>query len=177
MRLDITNIDRKMLLKGLLAYASPVGLGIADYNYRKSIRDNVDGLTDDECEELLYEFETKDEGYTRVVDYYKGQPIKLDLLKKKSGQIIVDTTGYDTRNGKYKFFEVMLDFFLEDEIIVLTKGYPQHLSFQDDDRNIKPFKSIIKNLISKQGNYGKYWIIDTNHESYINPIRNILDIK
>jgi hypothetical protein len=179
MEFDITNLDRKLLLKALIAYANPVGLGIEEYNARKSWKENVDGLSDEECIEILYEVENIDYGPVRVLDYYKGQPIKLDIYKKRTGQLIAGSTGYDSRNGKYKFFEAMLETFLEDEIKITRKGYG-HDSFMNDKKYSRPeeqmnvFKLLLKDTIKVQGEYGSYWKIDSTRNPYLSSLTKML---
>lgn len=179
MTFDVTNLNLKTLIKAVFAYAEPAGLGIAEYATRKSWNENVDGLTDSECEEILAEFyETKDK-YIRVLDYYKGKPMKLDFIKKTNGRIVIGTGAYDARNGKYRFFEAMLDTFLEEEILIVKKGYGEY-SFDSHAKHlIRPksdlsmFKLVLKNSIEKREDFGRYWKIDSNKKDYTSPIMKL----
>ncbi len=172
---DVTNLDLKTLLKAVFVYSEPVGLGIAEYKTRKLSKENVDGLRDDECDEILFELNNMDSKYIRLLDYYKGKPMKLDFVKKSNGQLLVDSGSYDARNGKYRFFEAMLDTFLEDEIWIVKKGYGQYTFASHPEHLIRPksdlkmFKSVINNLIDRNGENGKYWIIDSSKKDYTSP--------
>lgn len=145
MTFDITNINLKTLLKAVFAYSEPVGLGMAEYKTRKSWKENVDGLTDNECEMILFELNSNESKFIRLLDYYKGKPMKFDIVKKKNGQILVNSSAYDARNGKYRFFEAMLDSFLEEEIIIIKKGYGEYTFSSHPEHLIRP-KSDLKIL-------------------------------
>ncbi len=181
MEFDITHLDRKILIRALFAYSSPVGFGIAEYQTRKLRNENVDGLSDFECAEILSEFEQMESGYKRVLDYHKGKPMKLDFVKNSNGQIKVGTSAYDARNGKYRFLEAMLDTFLEEEIIITKKGYGEfafsaqskHLNRPKSD--LKMFKSILKNCIPNKNENGRFWKIDSNKEEYISPAMRLFN--
>lgn len=166
MEFDITHIDRKILVRALLVYAEPVGYGAFEYENRKAKKQNVDGLTDKECEDILYEYENMGIGHKRVLDYYRGQPLKIDFYKKENGQMFANSNAYDERNGKYRFFEALLDFIIIDEIKILRKNYgendiigqPEHI--YRPNKIIKELKKIIDNCEVHQDEFGKYWSIN-----------------
>lgn len=170
MEFDITHLDRKLLLRSLLAFAEPIGFGIIEYDNRKAKNQNVDGITDEECEVILYEFENMEKGYKRVLDYYRGQPLKLDFYKKANGQMFASSTSYDERNGKYRFLEALLNSFLKDEIKIIRKSYgdhdikrqPEHLD--RPEQVIKGFKKIIDDCEILYGDFGKYWGLRSTFE-------------
>lgn len=172
MEFDITHLDKKLVIQTLFAHAAPLSLGKLEYNFRKLNGDNVEGLTDDECEHILYEFEKLDAGNLRLLDYHKGKPMKLNFQKKNNGRILVNTDSYDVRNGKYRFFESLLNLFSIDEIFITKKGYRQfvmtdlqeHLIRSKEEENI--FKTLIKNTVQKENNLGKYWTINESKAKY-----------
>ncbi|CAM1345109.1 hypothetical protein [Tenacibaculum amylolyticum] len=174
MEFDVTNLDRKILLRALFAYSSPKGLGNIEYTFRESQNENVEGLSDIECEEILYELEKMKSGTIRVLDYHKGKPMKLDFKKKDNGQIKISTTAYDQRNGKYRFFEAILDTFLEEEIIITKKGYGGITSFPKIElsrskEQVKLLKSILSNSVLSENKNGRYWKIDSSKKEYKSP--------
>lgn len=172
MQFDITNLDKKLLIQTLFAHAAPLALGNVEYSILKSDGDNVDGLTEEECEEILFEFNKLDTGHIKLLDYHKGKPMKLNFEKKRNGQILTDSDSYDLRNGKYRFFEALLDIFHLDEILITKKGFREFAFSGQHEHLIRPkeqiskFKSLLKNsrLISEE-NY-KYWVIDKSQNSY-----------
>ncbi|MDR1347787.1 MAG: hypothetical protein LBJ63_05060 [Prevotellaceae bacterium] len=164
MEFDITNIDRKVLLKAVFEFATPIGVGVAEYFVKKENGENVDSLTDDECDEILYQFNTSSSNkHIRILDYYKGKPMKLIFYKAKNGKISVQSDRYDSRNGKYRFLEAMLNYFSVSEVLILKKGYnrdimselPEHLVKTKEQESL--FTNLLKNAIMKENKYGKYW--------------------
>jgi len=172
MEFEITRLDKKLLIQTLFSHSAPLGFGELEYDHRKKWGENVDGLTDDECEFILYKFNQLDAGNIRLLDYYKGKPMKLNFDKKASGRVLADSDGYDTRNGKYRFFEALLDIFFLDEILITKKGFRQFFIIDLQEQLKRPkeqeaiFKNILKNTIKKENEYGKYWEIDDNNVSY-----------
>lgn len=175
MEFDITHLDKKLVIQTLFVHAAPLGFGKFEYTHRKKLGDNVDGLSADECEFILYQFNELDKGNIRLLDYHKGKPMKLNFDKRSNGRILVDTNGYDTRNGKYRFLEAFLNIFAFDEIFITKKGYRQHSLSDLQEHLIRPkeqeklFNSIIKQTIAKENNYGKYWAIDESQIKYTSP--------
>lgn len=176
MLIDVTLLDKIILIQSLFTFASPAGLGRAEYQFRKVKGDNVDGLTDLECEEIL--LQVQDENYTniRIIDYLKGKPIKLNFNRKKNGRITIETSSYDVRNGKYRFLEALLNFFPLEEIYIVRKTFTPY-SFTNIPENLvrskeqlDEFKRLLNNTISLENNYGKYSIIDQSKVNYISPI-------
>lgn len=175
MEFDVTNLDKNLLLKALFAHSAPLNLAKAEFFLRKEGKENVDGLTDEECEMILFEFHHLDIGSIRILDYYKGKPMKLVFNKNKNGRVLVDSCHYDAHNGKYRFLEAMLETFLLDEIQITKKGYrkniitdiPDHLTRSQEQETM--FKNIIKNTVQKVDENGKYWSIGENSASYVPP--------
>jgi len=168
MKFDITNIDKKKLLKTLFSHSFPTnhGVGKVEYLVRKDRGENVDSLTDEECEDILFNFNTYSDILPqsfRILDYYKGKPIKIVFDKQKNGRILVDSCGYDSRNGKYMFLVAMLNEFPKEEIFIVRKKYlPYTLSeIKDMDYLSKEeeayFKNIIASSTKKQNSFGSYW--------------------
>jgi hypothetical protein len=141
----------------------------------KRLGDNVYGVTDDECEIILAEFNDLDKGYVKLLDYHKGKPMKLFFEKKVNGRVLASSNGYDSRNGKYRFFEAVLNVFLLDEILITKKGYKQFTLADLSEDQILPkekedmFKSILKNTIKMENDYGKYLAIYETKVNYTPP--------
>lgn len=179
MEFDITRLDKKVLVQALFAHSAPLRLGQAEYGFRKKLGDNVDGLSDEECDEILFEFYSFDTGGLRILDYHKGKPMKLVFFKNKIGRVLVDTGSYDARNGKYRFFEALLNIFSLDEILITKKGYrhfvmtdlPEHLFRPKEQEDM--FKNILKNTIETVNEYGKVWTIDETKVSYTPPFMQL----
>ena len=175
MEFDITHLDKKTVIQALFAHAAPLTLGKCEYDFRKKIGDNVDGLPDSECELILKKIYQLDKGNIRLLDYYKGKPMKLNFDKKSNGQILVDSDGYDLRNGKYRFFEAFLNIFMLDEIFITKKGYrqfsltglPEHLIRAKEQE--EKFKFILKHTIAKENEFGKFYAIDESQVKYTPP--------
>lgn len=172
MEFDITNIDLRTLIRGLIAYAEAKNLGEIEYSIRKYRRDLVDSISDEELDFEVYGFESLNEGGYRLFDYYKGKPIKLDLRKKTNGRIIAYSSGYDSRNGKYRFLEVLLDFFSHEEIKIIRKGYGfmEEFDFPKNEDKDEIDLFILKNLVAKsikeKDEFGRFWRIDVNSVGY-----------
>lgn len=172
---DITQLDKTLLIQTLFAHSSPINYGCLEYNYRKKLGDNVDGLSEKECEDILYVYNHTEAEYYYILDYHKGKPMKLNFKKNKNGRVIVSSESYDERNGKYRFFEALLNIFSLDEIFIIKKGYkdfdlleiPEELIRNKNDEKI--FKNILKNTIEIKNTYGKVWTIDESKVSYIPP--------
>lgn len=173
MEFDITHLDKKLVIQALFAFANPQGVGKAEFDSRWKRGENVLGLTDEECELLLSEFSEKSSGFTRILDYHKGKPMKIIFEKKPNGRTLVDSSSYDSRNGKFRFFEAFLETFLLEDILITKKGYRQYVMHDLRPELIKTkeeeliFKSIIKYLEPGQNEYGKYWMINIQKTKYI----------
>ncbi len=175
MEFDITHLDKRLLIQSLFAHAGPLNLGKVEYFTRKKWGENVEGLTDEECEIILYDFNQLDSGSLRIIDYHKGKPMKLVFDKKRNGRELVDSDSYDEHNGKFRFFEAMLDIFSVDEIFITKKGFgqfafiniPEHLKRTKEQASI--FKKLLRNTVERKNSFGKYWIIDENKVKYTPP--------
>lgn len=175
MEFDITNLDKRLLIQALFAHSAPRGFGIEEYKFRDKVGDNVDALTDEECDIILLELNDKELGSIRLLDYPKGKPMKLDLYKKNNGRILASTEGYDYRNGKYRYFEALLNIFSMDEILITKKGYSAYSMSSLPEDLIRPkeqetiFKNLLKNMVQKENEFGKYWVIDESKIKYTPP--------
>ncbi|MBP1631279.1 MAG: hypothetical protein H6Q15_2172 [Bacteroidetes bacterium] len=162
MQFDITTIDKKLLLQSLYIGSTACGLGVCEYAIRKTRGENVDTLSDEECETALLEFTTSNVGNYRIFDYHKGKPLKINFCKKKNGRIIADTYGYDSRNGRYQFFKIMLDTFPINEIKIIKKTYSPN---EDDikkhentpSEEIVYYKEKLKLSTKHKDVYGTFW--------------------
>lgn len=175
MEFDITKLDKRLLIQSLFAHSSPLRMGKTEYDFRKKMGDNVYGIPDEECDLILEAFNDSEIGGFRVYDYHKGKPMKLVFYKNRNGRILVDSSSYDARNGKYRFLESMLNIFSLDEIYLTKKGYPhfvmdelpEHLVRSTKDEEV--FKTLIKNTIPQRNEFGKYWSFDETKVSYTPP--------
>jgi len=170
MEFDVTNLDKVLLIKTLYVHADPKGRGIDEYNFLKDRGLNVIGLTDYECNEILNTYHPG----TILIDYLKGKPIKLSFSRQSNGQIFVSSTGYDCRNGRYRFLEALLNVFDLDEILIIKKGYSQHLNRMIDDYTHRPIEEtmILQNIVKhtkKHTDNGSYWTIDSDIIDYKPP--------
>ncbi len=175
MEFDITFLDKKLLIQTLFAHSAPLMMGQFEYAFRKFNDDNVDGLSDEECEIILHEFNHLKSGHIKLLDYHKGKPMKLIFSKNSRGRILVSSDNYDVRNGKYRFFEALLNIFSIDEILITKKGYRNFVMSDLHEHLIRPkaqetiFRNLLKNLVSSENNFGKHWIIDENKVQYKSP--------
>ena len=179
---DITNIDKKLLIRTLFAHSAPIGFGQAEYMVRKSRGEIVDGITDQECEHLLYEFNHSSErtaGFG-ILDYHKGKPMKLNFFRKQNGRVIVSSDSYDARNGRYRFLEAMLNTFHLDEIKINKKGYRQFVmtdlpsDLERTKEQKKMFRDLLKNMTEKREYFGKYWEFDLDKTEYRQPFMELI---
>lgn len=165
---DITNLDKKLLIKALYAHATPVGLGVVEYTVKDLKGVNIDTISDYECERRIAEFyQSTDLGSHKIVDYYNGVPVKLFFYRKDTKQILTSSASYDERNGKYRFLEALLNTFALDEIITKTKGYRNSVGtgmdwpFHKERKNeVRLIKNLVSKLVKKSGSKGRYWIFD-----------------
>lgn len=172
MEFDITDLDKVLLIKTLYAHAVPNGMGKAEYFVRQVRGENIIGLSDEECEEIL----SKDDpdALEQLIDYHKGKPIKLSFDHRSNGKIFACSDGYDSRNGRYRFLEALLNVFDLDEIIFIKKGYPRHLKEMIDECTHRSTNEtlLLKNVVlntTKQTDVSTYWIIDTDKVDYRPP--------
>lgn len=172
MQFDITDINHVLLLQTLFAHSAPLLLGKAEYNILKIRGDNVDGLSDEECQEILSPFYVDTEPCTSILDYHKGKPMKIVFERKRNGRILVESDHYDHRNGEYRFFEALLDVFFFDEILITKKGYrefslygmPEDLKRTKED--LLKFKTLLRNTILIEEIGYKYHIVDKSKCEY-----------
>ncbi|SHK69019.1 hypothetical protein [Epilithonimonas mollis] len=163
MRFDISKLDLKLLLRALILNSEPNGIGIAEYLIKKDRNLLVDSITDKEFEFYTYDLRNAKEGNFRILDYYYGKPIKFDIRKKANGQILVDSSAFDSRIGKYKFLEILISYFQTKDFTIIKKGYTYN-NFPETDLNrkedIKELKKITNNLLVKRNVNGRHWIVD-----------------
>jgi len=101
--------------------------------------------------------------------------MKLVFERKSNGRELIDSDSYDERNGKYRFFEALLNIFSTDEVFITKKGFrqfaftniPEHLIRSKEQEDL--FKNLLKNTVEKRNDYGKYWVIDESKIKYIPP--------
>jgi hypothetical protein len=173
MNFIITNIDKIHLLQTLYAHAEPKGFGQVEASVRNAVGDNILGLTEEECKEILSSEDKNSSEY--LVDYCKGKPLKLGFRYHPNGDIIVSATSYDLRNGKYRFFEALLNTFDLDEIVIVQKSYPSHLKNAIDEESKRPkeqnkiFENILKATVKHTDNGRIFWTIDTEKIIYVPP--------
>jgi hypothetical protein len=166
MKFDITSIDKTKLLKTVYATSMITGgVGTAEYLVREARGENVDILTDEECESILYEFNASQsfgESY-RILDYHNGKPIQLVFDKYRSGRIVVDSDSYDSRNGEYKFLEAMIAVFPLDEIKIINKSCSPHKMIEIKEHLRRPanevleYRNLLKSAVKKRDEFGFYW--------------------
>jgi len=181
MEFDITNIDKKLLVKTLIAHSNTIGLGKEEYKFRKSFGEIVDGINDIECDYILSEYNNSKKGrsHFEILDYYKGKPIKLNFYRNSKGKVLVNTDSYDVRNGKYRFLESMLNTFFLDEIKIIKKGYRQFLmtdlpeSLKRNKEQNKLFRELLKNTDLKKDNSGNFWAFNKKAK-YQSPIMKLV---
>ncbi len=170
MTFDVTNLDKILLIKTLYAHAEPVGLGKVEYSNKAKKGENVIGLTDEECKDIL-RMDTPDI-IPPLIDYLKGKPIKLDLDHQANGKIWVSALSYDLCNGRYRFLEALLNVFDLDEILFIKKDYPGPLDEIIDENTNRPIeetlllKDVVKCTIQHTDKNGTYWTIDTDEVDY-----------
>ncbi|MFV0501379.1 MAG: hypothetical protein ACK5MH_07310 [Bacteroidales bacterium] len=82
MTFDITNIDKIRLLKLLYQNSKPIGLGIGEYLMLKNHGEEVEKLSNLDCENAIYEFSRRKNEYYRLFDYHNGKPLKIDFIRK-----------------------------------------------------------------------------------------------
>ncbi len=169
---NITKLDKVLLIKTLYNHSSPKGLGQAEHSVRSARGENVIGLTDKECESIL-SLDNRN-GTVGLMDYHNGKPIKLNFEHQRNGNILVDSNGYDSANGRYRFLEALLSVFDFDEIIITKKGYPTYLNETINENTSIPIEEValLKNIIKHTIRYtdkGIYWKIDTRAVDYKPP--------
>ncbi len=175
MEFDITHLDKRLLIQSLFAHSEPLNLGKAEYDTRKKWGENVDGLTVEECDIILHDYNQLDSGSLRILDYHKGKPMKIVFERKSNGRELIDSDSYDERNGKYRFLEALLNIFSTDEVFITKKGFrqfaftniPEHLIRSKEQEDL--FKNLLKNTVEKRNDYGKYWVIDESKIKYTPP--------
>lgn len=173
MEFDITNIDKINLIQALYIYSNPIHLGKIEFKIRNLLDENVEGLSQEECEIILHNFNNLKTGCLKILDYHNGKPMKLVFNKKINGRILVESSNYDARNGKYRFFEALLNTFLIDEIHITKKGYNNYV-LKDLPKNLirtfsdeLMFKKILKFTIKTKNEFGNIWLIDKSKISFI----------
>ena len=169
---NITKLDKVQLIQALYVHSETVGMGKSEYDFRDAMGQNVIGLTEEECNDILSRDVPGSNGY--LLDYHNGKPMKLHFAHKKNGDIWVCSDSYDSRSGRYRFLEALLSVFSVDEIVIVKKGYPQHLTemIANCTKREKEETSLLKNMLSqtiKEQNGGSQWIFDTSKVRYRPP--------
>ncbi len=156
MILDVTNLDKKLLIRALYDSSSPIGMGKVEYYVRKERGDFVHDITDEECEYLLSDFENlcpkehkleasyygeeEDEDNpefhgtsAKVADYIKGVTLKLNLYRPYSdfSKVYVYSDAYDMRNGFYMFLETLIKNFPLTDFRIVDKEYDEFWDLEE----------------------------------------------
>lgn len=179
MQINITNLDKILLLQTLYIHADPKGYGIKQYREGLQKGQIVEGLPVKECEAILNSDGQHDSGY--LIDYYNGKPLKFGWITTTSGQQLAHTLPYDAAHGRYRFFEALLNVFDPEEILITDKEYD---SIQDklflekhDTRIIESKLTIIlQNAVCFTDEKGIYWKINSEDIDYRSAFLNGLDI-
>ena len=182
MEFDITDIDKKLLIRTLFAHSAPVGLGQAEYDVRKTFGEVVDGISDKECDNLLgeYRYISERDKIFGILDYHKGKPMKLNFYRNKNERVVTSSDSYDVRNGRYRFLEAMLNAFNLDEIKITKKGYRQFVMVDLPSDLVrtkeqkKMFMDLLKNMTEKREYFGKYWKFDLDKAEYRQPFMELI---
>ena len=178
MRINVTNLDKILLIQTLYIHADPKGYGIKQYQRGLQNGQIVEGLSVKECQALLNGSE-QSSGY--LIDYYNGKPIKLDWENTISGQQLVHTLPYDAAHGRYRFFEALLNVFDPEEILIAEKEYDStqfKLFLEKHDTRIIEYKltSILQNATCITDAKGIFWKINTEDLDYRSSFLSGLDI-
>lgn len=178
MRFDITKLDLKLLLRALILNSEPKGIGITEYIVKKDKNLLVDSISDEEYEFHIYDLKKAKEGSFRILDYYHGKPIKFDVQKKINGQLLVDTSAFDSRVGKYKFFEILIGYFDAKDFKVIKKGYSSNCFPETDSERkmeINFLKKVHNNLVEKRDQHGRYWLIDESKNRFESEFNQLIN--
>lgn len=169
MKFDVTHLNLKDLLRALVANAKPKGFGEKIYEDSIDRGENVQSVSEEEMAVFFSEFDAMTEGMCRIVDYYKGMPIKLDLTKNDNGQIIASSTSYDVAHGAFEYLKTLLTYFVLDEIIIIDRSthhsvdFGQDISHQEHARFLKTFVEDANRVAYE---FGYYWKLDPRHRCY-----------
>lgn len=169
MKFDVTNLNLRDVLRALVANAQPKGYGEKIYADCLDKGENVESVSDEEMDEFFSEYVSMANGSCRVVDYYKGMPIKLDLTKEGDGQITANSIGYDISHGEFEFLKAILPYFVLDEIIIIDRS--EHAMADPANRNsgidqVRLLKSFVEAARRVPYEFGYYWKLDPLHPSY-----------
>lgn len=178
MQINITNLDKILLLQTLYVHADPKGYGIKQYQRGLEKGQPVEGLSVKECEILLSGSE-QSSGY--LVDYYNGKPIKLSWENTFAGQQLVHTLPYDAAHGRYRFFEALLNVFDPEEILITDREYDSiqfKIFLENHENRIIEYKliSILQNSIYYTDKKDGYWKINSEDADYRSSFLSGLDI-
>ena len=168
MKFDVTHLNLRDLLRALVANAKPKGYGEKIYEDCIFRGENVQSVSEQEMEDFFAEFETMVEGSCRVVDYYKGMPIKLDL-NKNNGQVIASSVSYDVAHGEYEYLKTLLTYFLLDEIIIVDRTVHSLADYKPGEYQLEQAR-LLKEFVSDAERvsyeFGHYWKLNPLHPAY-----------
>lgn len=169
MLINITNLDKILLLQTLYFHADPKGYGIKQYRQGLQKGRIVEGLPAKECEGIFNRNGQHDNGY--LVDYFNGKPLKFGWTTTTSGQQLSHTLPYDAAHGRYRFFEALLNVFDPEEILITDKEYDSiqdKLFLEIQDKRIIEYKlaNILQNAICFTDEKGVYWKINSEDTDY-----------
>lgn len=140
---DLKHLDLVRVIQALFRSSIPAGIGIAHH-----LIEGSEQLTRTECEELLMNgAKTIGTRSVILIDYVKGRPIKFDFVTTTG---LAYATAYDTRNGKYRFLEALIEEFGKDSIVIKRKKYPPYTSFDDilqRKEQIKEWEKIMRQQV------------------------------
>lgn len=167
MLIDVTDLDKILLLQTLYLHADPKGYG--ERQYAKDLRDGkaVEGLSVRECN-LLIQNAVVEYGYTDVVDYHNGKPIKLAWSLNAGNRMEAHTLSYDSCHGRFRFLEAVLNVFDIEEIRILDKEYdPIQDKLFIAKLEERPVEAQIKNILDEavyhsDVNGSLYWKLEGN---------------
>lgn len=169
---NVTKLDKIRLIQSLYLHADPKGFGKNEFAFKDVIGENVLGLTDEECRDILKMDSPDLSGY--LLDYHNGKPIKLDFEHKTNGDVFVSSVAYDISNGRYRFLEALLCVFNLDEIVMIDIEYPAQLDDLLDEHTKRPFEEtlLLENILEQTILYsdnGFFWKFDADAVDYKPP--------
>ena len=151
MIIDVTNLDKKLLIRSLYDLASPKGMGIVEYSAKEMDGVKVHDISDYDCSIMLTVFEMisqeqhlqevnemkeEEEDFdlidsgvgAKIADYLNGIPLKLDLYRPYGdyNKIYTYSNAYDIRNGLYLFLEALIKNFPLEDFVIIEKEYPNY---------------------------------------------------
>ncbi|RLJ98803.1 hypothetical protein [Tenacibaculum discolor] len=176
MILDVTNVDKKLLIRSIYDMASPKGVGVVEYEVKKRRGELVHDISEYDCEIMLEAFQkiTKEQHTEEVswleedenpeecgifvtnIDYVNGIPLKLNLYIPyiDFSKVYVYSDSYDIRNGLYLFLETLIKYFPLEDFNVVNKDYPDYWDIDEinykenfDEGRYQALNTVASNLL------------------------------